>query len=365
MMKIIKNILIILTVTCMILLTTYNMIYAATYDQKSEVVVGISTYINGKYPNIYDKNLSTPESQAAINDIAKELKRLCDKVGIPVTDMEAADDDLGWPGVTGNNEVITLIIRAAKNPNLGDQTEKPEETEDKKRELANTIRQRAANGITNMSTTDLLELDALLNQFRTTYPGAWSPNDSEYYDIYYMAVDVNNEIIKRKSDGDNEIPDGYVTTLGEQVKDREEEQENLRGGGVSGLLGKSDASTEHTPNDIIQGALDFKNSGDTTIPIDQNNIKKGYSTVYNILLSIGLFLAIAIGMYLGVKFMLANAEDKAKIKEAIIPYTAGCIIIFGAFVIWKLAIILLSGIEKVSDLPIRNEYVIAKQIDEK
>ena len=66
--------------------------------------------------------------------------------------------------------------------------------------------------------------------------------------------------------------------------------------------------------------------------------------MYNILLGIGVFLAVAVGMYLAIKFMLASAEDKAKVKESLVPYIAGCVVIFGAFTIWKLAIVLLSGI---------------------
>lgn len=36
--------------------------------------------------------------------------------------------------------------------------------------------------------------------------------------------------------------------------------------------------------------------------------------------------------------MVASAEDKAKVKEALIPYIVGCIVIFGAFTIWSIAV---------------------------
>ena len=63
-----------------------------------------------------------------------------------------------------------------------------------------------------------------------------------------------------------------------------------------------------------------------------------------ILLGIGIALALMIGMYLGIKFMISSAEDKAKVKEALIPYIAGCVVVFGAFTIWRLVILLLSGL---------------------
>ena len=31
-------------------------------------------------------------------------------------------------------------------------------------------------------------------------------------------------------------------------------------------------------------------------------------------------------------------EEKVKVKETLIPYVAGCIIIFGAFTIWKVVV---------------------------
>ncbi len=344
-MKIIKNILIILTIVAIVLPITSINAFAATTEQKTQVVIGISEYIENNYPNIQNENLSTPENQAAINNIAIELKRLCRSVGITVEDMEAADADIGWPGVAENGGLFTLIIRAAKNPNLGNQADDPNKTQEEKEKLANSIREKKSAGITSMSTADLLALDGLLNKFRTTYPGSWSQTDTQYYDLYFMAVEVHDEITKRKRNGDTEIPDGYVTALGKQVNDRNDEQEQLTPGGVPGLLGESDVSASHTPDKIIGNAQDFKNAGNATIPISGDNVQKGSSTLYNILLSIAFFLSVAIGMYLGVKFMLANAEDKAKIKEALIPYIAGCVVIFGAFAIWKIAITLLSGIK--------------------
>ena len=78
--------------------------------------------------------------------------------------------------------------------------------------------------------------------------------------------------------------------------------------------------------------------------ISDKEIKEANSDIFNILLSVGIVLAVLVGGVLGVKFMIASAEDKAKIKEAIIPYVLGCIVIFGAFGIWKLAITILNNL---------------------
>ena len=40
--------------------------------------------------------------------------------------------------------------------------------------------------------------------------------------------------------------------------------------------------------------------------------------------------------------MTDSAAEKAKTKEMLIPYIAGCIVVFGAFGIWKLVVNLLT-----------------------
>ena len=73
-------------------------------------------------------------------------------------------------------------------------------------------------------------------------------------------------------------------------------------------------------------------------------LKNSLDLIFNILVIIGTVLAVIVGGILGIQFMIASAEDKAKVKEALIPYTLGCIVIFGAFAIWKLVVTILNGI---------------------
>jgi hypothetical protein len=47
-----------------------------------------------------------------------------------------------------------------------------------------------------------------------------------------------------------------------------------------------------------------------------------------------------VGTVLGIKFMLGSIEEKAKIKEVLIPYILGCVVVFGAYGIWRLVITL-------------------------
>ena len=141
----------------------------------------------------------------------------------------------------------------------------------------------------------------------------------------------------------NDAVDGAL----DDVVGEDSETEARREQGVEGLLGDPTAAdAHHTIGEITGEAQSFISTGNAqSVGFNENNLQNGSNTLFNILLGIGLAAAVIIGAYLGVKFMLASAEDKAKVKESLVPYFAGCIIIFGAFTIWKLAVVLLSGLE--------------------
>lgn len=66
--------------------------------------------------------------------------------------------------------------------------------------------------------------------------------------------------------------------------------------------------------------------------------------LFNTLMSLGSIIAVGIGGALGIKFMTSSAEDKAKVKESMIPYVIGCAVIFGALAIWKISMMVFSQI---------------------
>lgn len=116
-------------------------------------------------------------------------------------------------------------------------------------------------------------------------------------------------------------------------------------GSSTGILGQSSTSGNHTIDEVIEGGKNFIEAGkNQQSKIDGTNLQTASDTLYNMLLSIGIVIAVIVGIYLGIKFMISSAEDKAKVKESLIPYIAGCVVIFGAFIIWKLVILLLNGI---------------------
>ena len=66
--------------------------------------------------------------------------------------------------------------------------------------------------------------------------------------------------------------------------------------------------------------------------------------LYNILLVIGVIVAAIIGTILGVQFITGSVEQKSKVKESLIPYVVGCVVIFGAFGIWKFVVTILAQV---------------------
>lgn len=76
--------------------------------------------------------------------------------------------------------------------------------------------------------------------------------------------------------------------------------------------------------------------------ISAGSVKSIINDIYNILFPLAVVITVIVGGILGIKFMLASAEDKAKIKESLVPYIIGCAVIYGAFGIWKVAITIFS-----------------------
>lgn len=101
-------------------------------------------------------------------------------------------------------------------------------------------------------------------------------------------------------------------------------------------------STAGSLDDMIGDADKFVDSTDGTA-ISASSLQDFSKTFYNIFLTIGIIVATLVGSILGIKFMLGGAEEKAHIKELLVPYIVGCIVIFGAFAIWKIVVTILSS----------------------
>lgn len=94
--------------------------------------------------------------------------------------------------------------------------------------------------------------------------------------------------------------------------------------------------------DIMNRAEGFVNNGENGgNVINDDVLKEGSNTLYNVLLVIGIAVAFIWGIVLGIQFITGSLGEKADVKKNLIVYIIGCIIIFGAFGIWKLLLQLL------------------------
>ena len=101
--------------------------------------------------------------------------------------------------------------------------------------------------------------------------------------------------------------------------------------------------------DIIGGAKDFLSQGvqgNSKDPgMDNTSMKNASELVYNIFLILGMAVAVIVGMIMGIKFITGSIDEKADVKNSLIPYVAGCVVVFGAFAIWKFVLNIMQGIQ--------------------
>ena len=102
--------------------------------------------------------------------------------------------------------------------------------------------------------------------------------------------------------------------------------------------------------DIIGSGEDFLNEGRNEYEnvnggtINELELRKTIFDIYHILLTLGIVLSVVIGAILGVKYIIGSVEEQVKVKESLGAYVLGCIVIFGAFGIWRIVLLLLAQI---------------------
>lgn len=100
----------------------------------------------------------------------------------------------------------------------------------------------------------------------------------------------------------------------------------------------------HTIDETVNSARDFITSADTSNTFDNQAMKENTSLIYNIFFAVGMVAAVGVGVALGVQFMFSSTEGQAKVKEMLLPYVIGCFILFGAFGIWRIMVLVLEKI---------------------
>lgn len=92
-----------------------------------------------------------------------------------------------------------------------------------------------------------------------------------------------------------------------------------------------------TLDDVIQGGDDFLNASEG-LPrgFKQEKLQQTSEIFFQVLFGIGMAVSVIGVIILGIKFMAGSLEEKAEIKEKLIPFLIGTAVIFGAYSIWSI-----------------------------
>ena len=174
--------------------------------------------------------------------------------------------------------------------------------------------------------------------------GKWITDDKE-------AENILNELNAKKIDEQVKDMTGYTI---DQLNRFSEENAKLI---TDGNTDDPDATTifrqpkrdtdKDVTGDVIKDADSFiesgKDVGDEDGYIDETQLQNFSQTLYSILFGIGVAIAVIVGMIIGIKLMIAPIGERAEAKKLLIPYVVGCVIVFGAFGIWQLAVTIMQG----------------------
>ena len=96
-------------------------------------------------------------------------------------------------------------------------------------------------------------------------------------------------------------------------------------------------------DDIIDDADAFIDKGsDSTI--DTDVLQDTTNFLYNLLLGIGMIVAVLVGIGLGIHYMVSSVYQKAEVKKTLFWYVIACAVLFVAFTIWRIVMLVFSKI---------------------
>lgn len=92
-------------------------------------------------------------------------------------------------------------------------------------------------------------------------------------------------------------------------------------------------------DDVMKNGNSFLGAGsESNTMIDQNDLKSLSNFISGVLLTIAIGVTVITGAIIGLNFITQSIEEKAKVKESMVPWVIGIIVSFGAFTIWEVAV---------------------------
>ena len=98
--------------------------------------------------------------------------------------------------------------------------------------------------------------------------------------------------------------------------------------------------------EFLGKANDFLKLGeeDSTDTISEDGLVEISNSILGVLIPVGIVASVIVTAILGIQFMFGSTENKAEVKQALLPWGISIFVLFSAFTIWKVIVDILSGI---------------------
>ena len=90
----------------------------------------------------------------------------------------------------------------------------------------------------------------------------------------------------------------------------------------------------------VEDNINFGNikDNDSSVGGTGTQLAKIGSIIYSVVTNIGVVVSVVVIAFLGIKYMMGSAEERAEYKKSMMPYLIGAILVFGASGITQLVI---------------------------
>lgn len=96
------------------------------------------------------------------------------------------------------------------------------------------------------------------------------------------------------------------------------------------------ADTSLNWDSIRKSADDFVNAGEKQQLISTDKIIENVVPIGQMLTTLGVVVLFGALLILGIKYMMAQPEERGKLKQQLIGVVVSGVVIFGAYTIWRL-----------------------------
>ena len=87
----------------------------------------------------------------------------------------------------------------------------------------------------------------------------------------------------------------------------------------------------------------FDTYANDTANVSKESLQNFSNTFYGIFLAVASAVTVIVGLIIGIKYMLSSVGERANVKQMLIPYVVGCVVVYGSFGIWALVVSLLDS----------------------